>query len=726
MLDIEIRRNFDRRSKRVDNKRSDQAQSQILTTGPWRNPFFALRYGTEIDVGELHLSQKPTTRNINNMNVSVVACKGNQGPKAEEEASAPSRAWELLRSMKEQRESLVERWKEGGTQHSPHKPSDTLKETRLCMKELRRNLDQEGQRRRVARRVSIDGSDRTPSTAASTDASSSLKSEELYLHKSIHVPTSGDSPSIVRVTSQSSSSEEGGSGQVSSDGALATTRKDEHLQVPTLQRHIRKVETLSWKKDARPPSRKKDSSSSIPRRIVSSKESPIQAPISPLSSPLSVTAETDTSSKTIPSRKKDSSSIPRRIVSSKETPINSPISPLSVSPLSVTAETETSAKPIVEDVKCFHISSKDSLDELSSEEIRTDVPQSSLNTQEEQPANIGQLPATKGPRTPPRRSSTGLRRPERRVINGAMLSPEKTSSSRPDDAAIVNMSFLDRVIAEMAGASPPPIAKIERPPSPLSSSTSLSGGDESSTTMGEFTTTSETSGWVSTGESTLLGDGMSLKTDRSSLASGKRTRQVASRPKAVSFAVTKPRRPLFVTGRAADALCRASGGHWFIARQSGWETNVVHLPTWKPRAGTGPLPTTRIRLSTDFRCGTYGSLYDIALRSGSQLRGRSSAPGHSVVATNEMQYRQNRAIRGASCARTVQAASPPAAQEPWQFLAARGGIYDTAVQSGFSVEHVRSSYSVTTPGTQKKETMVPEHFSDGHCGVFSALPAIPE
>jgi hypothetical protein len=617
--------------------------------------------------------------------MNVPALTGEDTNQAPQEAatSSPSRAWDLLRTMKAQRESLVERWKEGGApQHRP--PSDSLKDTRLCMKELRRNLDQEGQRRRVARRVSIDGSDRTPSTAASTDASSvpSVKPEEPHLHKSIHVPTSGDSPSIVRVTSQGSSSSEEES-KVSSDSSLPTTRMvDDNLQVPKLQR-ISAVEAKPWRKDSRPPS-----------------------------------------------RSKDPSTIPRRIVSMKESIINAPMSPLSVSPLSVGAEIDLPSKPIVEEVECSHLPPSVSLDDTSSEDVCAEVPKSPLNIQEDRCAYMGPLYTTKGPRTPPRRPPTGLRRNERRVVNDAMLHPEKAPAT-PEDT-IVNMSFLDRVVAEMNGASPPPNTKVERPPSPLSSSTSLSGGDESSTTIGDVTSSSETSGWVSTGgESTLLGDGMSFKTDRSSLASRKRpSKKAVSRPKTVSFTPVpaKPRRPLFVTARTADALCRANGGHWSLARQSGWDSKTVHVATWKPKECTVPA-TTSIRLSTDFRCGTYGSLYDIALRSGSQELSLRGAPPSSVGDKKKQEIQRKQPTRGESAPRT-KPSQGRTTQAFLQFLPARGGIYDTAVQSGFTAGDQRSAYSVTTHCTNK-ETMVPEHISDGHCGVVSvfsnaALHVIPE
>jgi hypothetical protein len=85
-------------------------------------------------------------------------------------------------------------------------------------------------------------------------------------------------------------------------------------------------------------------------------------------------------------------------------------------------------------------------------------------------------------------------------------------------------------------------------------------------------------------------------------------------------------RPLFVTARRADELCQTNGGHFQIAIQSGME--LIVPPPCEEQITLEPLsiqslsssssPTLlNVRLSTDFRCGTYGSLYDIALRSGS-------------------------------------------------------------------------------------------------------------
>jgi hypothetical protein len=76
---------------------------------------------------------------------------------------------------------------------------------------------------------------------------------------------------------------------------------------------------------------------------------------------------------------------------------------------------------------------------------------------------------------------------------------------------------------------------------------------------------------------------------------------------------------LFVAGRAADSLCFANGGHFMIATKSGM---TLHHHTKLRLTWLNQRPTTvkKVCLSTDLRCGTRGSLYDIAVRSGCNAR----------------------------------------------------------------------------------------------------------
>jgi hypothetical protein len=76
---------------------------------------------------------------------------------------------------------------------------------------------------------------------------------------------------------------------------------------------------------------------------------------------------------------------------------------------------------------------------------------------------------------------------------------------------------------------------------------------------------------------------------------------------------------LFVAGRAADSLCFAYGGHFMIATKSGM-TLHHHTKLKLTRLDQKPTTMKKVCLSTDLRCGTRGSLYDIAVRSGCNTR----------------------------------------------------------------------------------------------------------
>jgi hypothetical protein len=76
---------------------------------------------------------------------------------------------------------------------------------------------------------------------------------------------------------------------------------------------------------------------------------------------------------------------------------------------------------------------------------------------------------------------------------------------------------------------------------------------------------------------------------------------------------------LFVAGRAADSLCFANGGHFMIATKSGM-TLHHHTKLKLTRLDQKPTTVKKVCLSTDLRCGTRGSLYDIAVRSGCNTR----------------------------------------------------------------------------------------------------------
>ena len=170
-----------------------------------------------------------------------------------------------------------------------------------------------------------------------------------------------------------------------------------------------------------------------------------------------------------------------------------------------------------------------------------------------------------------------------------------------------------------------------------------------------------------------------------------------------------------------------------------------------------------VRLSTDFRCGTYGSLYDISMRSdGSgkgivQQRSEGDAFGFDNPSTKNSERKTRTRVIRTTTTTTRKNADPqrPAmlpiisqqpnktkntavssgkgkltSQQPVSsYIPVRGGIYDTAMQSGLTKDSLRSRtpYSITLkPSTQRQhcgcknknnEVVVPERVSDQRCGV---------
>ena len=406
----------------------------------------------------------------------------NQVPREEEEAESPSRAWDLLRSMKEQRESLVERWKEGG--------AAVLQQPSLSKL---RSMTLQKQRRR-----SMDGSSaRTRSTASSTDASSKRSCGDV----------SSSKPSTILVPSSSSISAKNSSAEIQSSAVV-----ESHERLPILSTLPKRSSSSTSRKNVQ----KRNSSNTIPRHIVS-----------------------------LPNQ--EASFIP--------------VSPLSVSPVSHTTPEEASSSCILEEKDASHPYPR-----TESQRPCGSVPNV---TSEEQSA-------VTPPQTPPRRSG---RTAKRRILSIPPYhsTKEEEEMLSPTDA---------------------------RSASPMSLT---SGSDDSSTLV---TTSSDTSGWISVGESTRWsGTSGFTEFSRQSRRRCPQTVRVPHRPTALR------RRPLFVTGRAADAQCGASGGHWSLAQQSG-------MPGGRPLDAGAAAPsvavgtTTCVPLSTDFRCGAHGSLYDICLRSG--------------------------------------------------------------------------------------------------------------
>ena len=177
---------------------------------------------------------------------------------------------------------------------------------------------------------------------------------------------------------------------------------------------------------------------------------------------------------------------------------------------------------------------------------------------------------------------------------------------------------------------------------------------------------------------------------------------------------------LFVTGRAADALCMASGGHFDLVKRSGMNlsgptTKLVRLQiiSAKPPA---------MQLSTDFRCGTYGSQYDIAVRSGCKV--------HEPLTTSARRSRPKR--RNAYLSRSDSRdsirsqRSDRSTKRETHFIPACGGAYDTVMRSGLTKEKLRSRATLSVSTTQQVEStkqadIVSEDISDTQCGASSSL-----
>ena len=241
-------------------------------------------------------------------------------------------------------------------------------------------------------------------------------------------------------------------------------------------------------------------------------------------------------------------------------------------------------------------------------------------------------------------------------------------------------------------------------------------------------------------------------------------------------------RPLFVTARRADELCQAHGGHFSIAIRCGMKlllpskTNcipLVPLPI-QPKTSSSSL-SLNVRLSTDFRCGTYGSLYDIAMRSGGTdndivlPRRRVSGPTPKstdkskvpvcerktrtrVIRTTTTTTRLNPQLSrlpnivapepiptkhkkntipatGKGKSTTKKHPATTTTTNTSSYLPVRGGIYDTALKSGWIKEDsvgARASYSITMttpselrPSRHNDILIVPERISDQQCGVRS-------
>ena len=162
---------------------------------------------------------------------------------------------------------------------------------------------------------------------------------------------------------------------------------------------------------------------------------------------------------------------------------------------------------------------------------------------------------------------------------------------------------------------------------------------------------------------------------------------------------------LFVSRETANALCKANGGMYALAFSSspGCLTAVPRLPV-ASSGSSRPASATFLCLATDFRCGAYGSLYDLAVRSGCKVHEPCSPPPEAapMATPSEVVTRGGRQV---PC---------------------KGGHYEIALQSGLSKESLRSkrAYTVFTsslPPRREEAKVVPESVSDRRCGTTGTL-----
>jgi hypothetical protein len=188
---------------------------------------------------------------------------------------------------------------------------------------------------------------------------------------------------------------------------------------------------------------------------------------------------------------------------------------------------------------------------------------------------------------------------------------------------------------------------------------------------------------------------------------------------------------LFVTGRAADKLCGASGGHWDLAQRSGYHSpskKRVRFLSVKVSPVEAP-PTRLVLLSTDMRCGAQGTLYDIAVRSGCDItlpfvfkrRRQRLSPRK-----RNLQHRSKYQDKNENC---IKSSSGSCREHKTRLLPVHGGHYDIALHSGLTKEALRSceSFSVTTlrhPSEMKRRNngrVLSELESDRVCGANGTL-----
>jgi hypothetical protein len=341
-----------------------------------------------------------------------------------------------------------------------------------------------------------------------------------------------------------------------------------------------------------------------------------------------------------------------------------------------------------------------------SSQTRTSSP-STLNSSQDQLSHIGSMYSQPGEEFPsymgalysPQRSQYS---PQRNRTQGATrgagnqivveaISPDSNLSTTASVSDIMDLSVVvrdqekrRRHLASLHEARLPAKSPVYDSDFIISDDSSFDG-----------TADSNTSGWVSNeSESGCVDSLLGYNTDYNSdddlagdsfltllpfTGTPKKSKGQAGKSKVKSSVVRAP-------PKHVDANCVTTGGLYCIALASGLTYKTrIHVKVVRKRSRPKGL-----RLSTDFRCGTSGSHYDLAMRSGLDL----STP------TPDDESREDGCCEG------------------------RGGLYDLAVMSGLKeAMEARTPFTVQigAPRDDDEDTVASERQTDYECGASGSL-----
>lgn len=176
-------------------------------------------------------------------------------------------------------------------------------------------------------------------------------------------------------------------------------------------------------------------------------------------------------------------------------------------------------------------------------------------------------------------------------------------------------------------------------------------------------------------------------------------------------------KPLFVPENVSDQCCTASGGLYDLALSNGPVIMDISDQFDPVSVRRGKAKQISVRWSTDFRCGTYGSLYDIACRSGCE-----------VVATNKT-VAQKRPTKKNPIKKNTTKKNVTSEKKS---MITRGGSYDIALRSGLTKKALTSrdschveinlkSYSSHHMMSGDEIEVLSEIISDRQCGANGSL-----